>query len=432
MAPKTKEKSLRVGFLVTVAAVIFMVGLFFIGSEQKIFARKQEYTVRLDNVIGLAQGNPVKISGVTVGVIRDIHLPRDPKQKDVDITLMVDKKYADLIRTDSLARLKKLSLLAGDSYIEISRGSANPDGKPKFDARKAGENIPAAPQTKLDQLISSSGESLVDKFERISHSLVNILDRVERGEGLLGEMTQAPATKQRITDTFLTTLNKTNAILSHVESGRGTIGRLVYDDQYGEELTGSLAQAAKSLQAVTTNVQSSFEKGEGMLPALLHDPQGKKAVYDLVENLRTTSGNLATFTTSMQSGQGLLPRLMNDKAYADQSLAEFTGLVRQLNEAVSKINTGNGTAGKLINDPAVYESINDILIGINESKMLRWLIRNRQEKGIEKRYDAGVQQPAPPPPPPPATNKGEAAPPDVPVTPVTTTTTAVTTTQPPM
>jgi phospholipid/cholesterol/gamma-HCH transport system substrate-binding protein len=424
MAPKTKEKSLRVGFLVTFAAIIAMVGLFFIGSEQKIFARKQEYAVRLDNVTGLAQGNPVKISGVTVGVIRDINLPIDPKKKDVDITLMVDKKYADRIRTDSRARLKKLGLLAGDSYIDISPGS------PRFEALKAGANIPAARQTNVDQLISS-GEDLVDNFVQISYSLKNVLGRVDRGEGLLGEITTAPDTKQRITDTFLTTLNKTNAILSHVESGKGTVGRFVYDDKYGEELTGSLAQAARSLQAVTSSVQNSFEKGEGMLPALLHDPEGKKAVYDLVENLRTTSGNLATFTTNMQAGQGLLPRLMNDKAYADQSLAEFTGLVRQLNEAVSKINTGNGTAGKLINDPAVYESINDILIGINESRMLRWLIRNRQQTGIEKRYDAGVQQPAPPPPPPPATNKSEAAPPDVPVT-VTTTSAAATTTQPPM
>lgn len=426
MAPKTKEKSLRVGFLVTVAAVIFMVGLFFIGSEQKIFARKQEYLVRLDNVTGLAQGNPVKISGVTVGVIRDINLPQDPKKKDVDITLMVDKKYADRIRTDSRARLKKLGLLAGDSYIDISPGS------PRFEALAAGANIPAARQTNVDQLISS-GEDLVDNFVQISYSLKNVLSRIDRGEGLLGEITTAADTKQRITETFLTTLNKTNAILSHVESGRGTVGRLVYDDKYGAELTGSLAQAAKSLQAVTSNVQSSFDKGEGMLPALLHDPDGKKRVYDLVDNLRVTSGNLAAFTTNLQNGQGLLPRLMNDKAYADQSLAEFTGLVRQLSEAVSKINSGNGTAGKLINDPAVYESINDILIGINESQMLRWLIRNRQQKGIEKRYDAGVEQPAPPPPPPPATNKSEAAPPDVPVTPATTTAAAAaTTTQPPM
>jgi len=434
MAPKQKEKSLRVGFLVTFAAIIAMVGVFFIGSEQKIFARKQEYNLRLDNVSGLAEGNPVRISGVTVGVVKDIILPRDPKKKYVDITLMVDKKYSDLIRTDSRARLKKLGLLAGDSYIDISPGS------PRFDALEAGANIPAARQTNVDQLISS-GEDLVDNFVQISYSLKNILGRVDRGEGLIGELTSTPETKQRITDTFLTTLNKTNAILSHVESGRGVIGKLVYDDKYAEQLTGSLSQAAKSLEVVAANVQTSFETGEGMLPALLHDPAGKQKVFDLVENLRTTSGNLATFTSAMQTGQGLLPRLMNDKAYADASLAEFSGLVHQLSEAVGKINSGNGTAGKIINDPSVYESVNDILIGINESKLLRWLIRNRQQAGIEKRYDAAVQKPAatqpvqpPPPPPAPSTNKSDAAPPEVPVTATTAppaAATATTSTQPP-
>ena len=420
MAPKSREKNLRVGFLVAFAAVIAMIGVFFIGSEQKIFARKQEYNVRLDNVTGLAEGNPVKISGVTVGVIRDINLPRDPKKKDVDITLMVDKKYADRIRTDSRARLKKLGLLAGDSYIDISPGS------PRFEALEPGSIIPAARQTNVDQLISS-GEDLVDNFVQISYSLKNVLNRIDRGEGLLGEITTAPETKQRVTDTFLTTLNKTNSILAHVESGHGVLGKLVYDDKYANELTGSLSSAAKSLSVVASNVQSSFETGQGMLPALLHDAEGKKKVYELVDNLRVTSANLATFSTNIQNGQGLLPRLMNDKAYADQSLGEFTALVHQLNESVNKLNNGTGTAGKIINDPSVYESINDILIGINESKMLRWLIRSRQQKGIEKRYDATQQ--------PPSTNKSEAAPPEVPVTPPPVTTTAAaataTTTQSP-
>ena len=65
------------------------------------------------------------------------------------------------------------------------------------------------------------------------------------------------------------------------------------------------------------------------------------------------------------------------------------------------MNRGEGTAGKLINDPSVYESVNDILIGINESKLLRWLIRNRQQSGIQKRYDTESSKPAPAAPPPP-------------------------------
>jgi phospholipid/cholesterol/gamma-HCH transport system substrate-binding protein len=389
MAPKKKEKSIRVGALVAGAAVVLMLFLFFIGSEQKIFSRKNEYKVRLDSVSGLAEGNPVKISGVTVGVVKDINLPRDPKQKDVDIELMVDRKYAERIRSDSRARLKKLGLLAGDSYVDISPGS------PKFDTLEPGSQIPAARQTNVDQLISS-GEDLVDNFVQISYSLKNILGRVDRGEGLLGELTTQPETKQRLTDTVMTALNKTNAILAHVESGRGVLGKLVYDDKYADELTGSLKSSATSMQTLVANLNDALKNGQGPLPALLNDPAGKKKVYDLVDNLGKTSDNLAAFSDSLKNGQGLLPRLMNDKPYADQSLAEFTGLVHQLSDAVAKINTGQGTAGKLINDPSVYESINDILIGINESKLLRWLIRNRQEKGIEKRYQ--IEQTTPPAP----------------------------------
>ncbi len=404
MAPKTKQSSIRVGALVTAAAVVLMMFLFFIGSEQKIFSRKNEYKVRLDTVAGLAEGNPVKISGVTVGVVKDIYLPRDPRQKDVDITLMVDRKYSDRIRADSRARMKKLGLLSGDSYIDISPGS------PRFDPLEPGSLIPAARQTNVDQLISS-GEDLVDNLVQISYSMKNILARVDRGEGLIGELTSTPETKQRITETFLATLNKTNSILSHVESGKGLVGKLVYDDKYADQLTTSLAQTASSLQVVSANIQHSFDTGQGTLPALLSDPDGKKKVLELVENLRVTSANLATFSNSMQNGQGLVPRLLNDKQYGDQALSEFVTLVHQLNDAVGKLSNGPGTAGRLINDPSVYESINDILIGINESKMLRWLIRNRQERGIEKRIE--TQQKTSPPP----VTKSETAPP--PVVPVT-------------
>ena len=409
MAVKEKGKTIRVGALVTSAAIVLMVFLFFIGSEQKVFSRKNEYKVRFLDASGLAEGNPVKISGVTVGVVRDIYLPRDPKQKDVDITLMVDRKYADRIRGDSRAKMKKLGLLAGDSYVDISPGT------PRFDPLEPGSLIPPARQTNVEQIISS-GEDLVDNFVQISYSLKNILGRVDRGEGLIGELTSQAETKQRITDTFLATLNKTNAILSHVESGKGVVGKLVYDDKYAEQLMGSLRESAGSLQSITAHLQKGFDGGQGAIPALMTDPEGKKKIFDLVDNLKTTSANLAAFSMTLQNGQGLVPRLLNDKQYGDQALTEFTTLVHQLNDTVAKLNSGQGTVGKLVSDPSVYESINDILIGINESKLLRWLIRNRQEKGIEKRVETEQRAPAPPPTPPAATvaKDGVSAPPPKP------------------
>ncbi len=379
MATK-KEKSLRVGLLVSASLLVLMVFLFFIGAEQKIFARKNEYDVQLENVTGLAAGNPVRMSGVNIGVIKEIRLPEDPKERNVKIALMIDRKYEDRVRGDSRARLKKLGLLTGDSYIDISPGTL------RFPELEPGTMIPSQRQTSVDQLISS-GEDLVDNFVQISYSMKNILGRVDRGEGLIGELTSSAETKQRLTDTFLLTLNKTNAILRHIESGKGVVGKLVYDDAYGDELTKSISSAAGSLQSVTANLQRSFQTGDGVLPALLSDPEGKRKVNELVENLRATSANLSTFSDSLKTGQGIVPRLLNDKDYGDQALGEFQGLVGQLNDTVRRINAGEGTAGKLIADPSVYESINDILIGINESRLLRWLIRNRQQTGIERRVE---------------------------------------------
>src|SRR5215212_1315423 len=144
MAKTQKEKSIRVGLLVTASLFILMVFLFFIGSEQKIFARKNEYEVRLDTVTGLAEGNPVKMSGVTIGVIRDINLPRDPKERLVEIIVMIDRKYADRVRGDSRIRLKKLGLLAGDSYIDVTPGTL------RFPVLEPGSLIPSQRQTDVE------------------------------------------------------------------------------------------------------------------------------------------------------------------------------------------------------------------------------------------------------------------------------------------
>ena len=250
----------------------------------------------------------------------------------------------------------------------------------------------------------------MENLVQISYSLKNILGRVDRGEGLIGELTSQSETRQRLTDTFLTTLNKTNAALTHMESGRGVMGKLLYDDAYAERLTTSLAGAAESMQGLTGNIQSSFQRGDGLVPALMNDTEAKTRVYELIDNLRTTSANLAAFSGSMQTGQGLVPRLINDREYGDTALNEFSALVRQLNAVVAKINNGEGTAGKLISDPSMYESINDILIGINESKLLRWLIRSRQQVGIERRVEERKEVPNVPPPPPPGPAPVDATP----------------------
>ena len=90
---------------------------------------------------------------------------------------------------------------------------------------------------------------------------------------------------------MLTTLNKTNAALSHMESGKGVAGKLIYDDKYAEQLTDVAHRRARNrCRRSSATCRTSFESGNGLLPALLHDPEGKKKVYDLVDNLQHDFG----------------------------------------------------------------------------------------------------------------------------------------------
>lgn len=393
---KETSRAIRVGAVVAASLAVLMFFLFFIGAEQKLFSRKNEYRVQIANVSGLAEGNPVQLAGVRIGSVKEIRLPENPASEAVDITISVDEKYEERIREDSQARIRKLGLIAADSYVEISPGSSEQPILPP------GSIIPSARGTDVDKLLAS-GEDLVTNFLQLSYSLRNILARVDRGEGVLGELTSDQPGRPRLSESLQATLNRTNSILTEVQNGRGVLGRLIYDEKMAGELTGSLRASAKALETITT----SIERGEGALGALISDPQGKERIDRLVENLASASENLAAFSQGMSTGEGLLPRLLNDREYGDETLREFQLLVSRLGETARKLNEGEGTAGRLISDPSLYEAINDIVIGINESKLLRWFVRNSQQKGIEARYKAAQQTtPQPPPPVQPAGTDG--------------------------
>ena len=92
---------------------------------------------------------------------------------------------------------------------------------------------------------------------------------------------------------------------------------------------------------------------------------------------------------------------MKDEEFAKEFTNDLKALSSHLANVAAKLDSTEGTAGRLIADPSVAEAINDILVGINESKTLRWLIRDRQKAGIQKRYEGKVGNKAPAPTPAP-------------------------------
>ena len=253
--------------------------VFLFSSDPRKTSPEVQYDVQLENASGLPRGTGAHV-GVTIGGSGTSACRRIRKR--AAMSPEIDRKYADRVRGDSRARLKKLGLLTGDSYVEITPGTL------RFGALPPGSNIPAQRQTNVDQLISS-GEDLVDNLVQISYSMKNILGRVDRGEGLIGELTSQPETKQRLTDTLLTTLNKTNAALTHIESGR-----VVSASSSTPMLTANTHRFVSSAARTGAGHSERFEIFETdraltLLLSILKERRGSR----FIENLTIASANLS-------------------------------------------------------------------------------------------------------------------------------------------
>jgi len=381
MSPRSRE--VRVGLVILAAILILAVGIFMIGSKRNLFSRKSRYFVEFSSVSGLKPGSPVQLDGVNVGTIEKVVLPEDPRKKTIRVWLRVESDYTARLRfpadpkgvlpeqAPTLARIKTIGLL-GDKYIDVNSGSAVYPLIPE-----EGE-IRAAQPTNVDALIAS-GEDAMDNVVVITHSLNTILGRMERGEGILGQLTSDTPDGRRLQGSLVGASESLQRIALKVETGPGLLPRLLNDRALGNQL----AQSLGGVQSLVDQAQH----GPGLLPALLNDPASRDELKQTLAALHQVADDLKGFTGNLEASDALLPRLVKDQAYGREVTAQIRQLVERLNAVAGKLDQGTGTAGKLINDPKVYDSVNDVMIGVNQSKLLRWLIRNRQKKGIEKRYN---------------------------------------------
>lgn len=370
------QREIKVGLLVVVAVTVFAVGVFLVGDREQLFVSKNTYWVEFGSTAGLARGASVQLDGVNVGQVDDIVLPEKITRQKIRVFLRIDERYASRIRQDSLARIKSLGLL-GDKYVEIISGTPDAPIVP------AGGEIAAAPQTDVDRLLAS-GEDVVDNVAAISVSLKNILQRMERGEGLLGELTAGDEEGEQITDSLRSTLESLDSILAKIDRGEGTLGRLFNDPTLANRIESAVARLETLLDGV--------EQGEGLLADLIHDAELSQRFTGMVGNLETTTGELGDLVAEIREGEGLLNKLLTDEEYAAKVSADLEAMMANLRLITEKINSGDGTVAQLVNDPSVYQALNDIIVGVDESRILRWLIRNRQKKGIEVRYEERVDE----------------------------------------
>jgi phospholipid/cholesterol/gamma-HCH transport system substrate-binding protein len=374
--PKVTSREATVGAFLALALIVLAFGIMAVGGQSRVFSRKVSYRVVFPATDGLIEGSPVKMGGVQVGTVTHLKLPTDPGAQGVEVSLGVQRIYASRVRQGSEASQKFLQYLSGEKYVEVTPGDPNQPAIPE------GELIPASKGSRLFE----QSEDIADNFNAITISLKGILEPLQKGEGLLGQVIQNPEFGKEGMAKIEATFDNIQQITARIKDGHGVVGRLLTDDELAARLD-DLGAAVKDLSTLL----ESISRGDGAIGSLTKKGgDAELAIADLKE----AAASLKRVTAGLESREGLFGKLVYDEAYSNQVAGSLKEAAANLAAITKKINEGKGTLGMLINERALYDSAEDVITGVNDSKFANWMLRHYQKKGI--------QAPSPPPTPRPS------------------------------
>jgi phospholipid/cholesterol/gamma-HCH transport system substrate-binding protein len=371
------RRRLRVGLFMAALIALLAVVILLLGGQQGLFVEKVTYHARFIDVVGLTAGAPVWLNGVVVGQVDSINLPSDPAKREITVNFSVEERVDRRIRQDSVVRIRTLGLL-GDRYLDVSSGS------PSAPRLEPGSDVPSQEPQDIAQVLQKGGD-VVSNVVAITASLRTILDRVERGEGVIGELTVSPTSGRRVVDQLSSVLEQTDLLLKDVRQGRGVLGKLIADPQVEKLLIDDLSGFVHAGREVAEALDRDLKNDDSLLAGVLRDPKGRERLQRMLDDMGLAATAVAEAGNELAHGEGTLGRLMADQKFAGEFLDNLNGLTASLRSVAEKLNSDKGTAGRLLNDPSVYQDLEDVLRGVRRSKLLSWLIRNRREAGEEAR-----------------------------------------------
>jgi phospholipid/cholesterol/gamma-HCH transport system substrate-binding protein len=238
-----------------------------------------------------------------------------------------------------------------------------------------------------EQISRDAGQVLTEA-KTVTGQIGRIADQVEKGKGWAHVLLyEEPAALRKLNETLIST----QAVLDRIERGEGMLGVLT-----SKESTA----AAKRLVAAMERFGSVGEPphaDDGLLPALLFDPK-YKAVLD---DLRVATKNLRDVSDRIAGGRGTIGSLVKDEptdgGIRDAS-RDLQSAIKNLKDITDKLNEGEGTLGALISDPTLYERLVSILEGAQRSFLLRGLLRGLGTRGAAERERRGEGAKDGPPP----------------------------------
>lgn len=267
----------------------------------------------------------------------------------IRVTMSIFADTLDRIRDDSRAAISQNGLL-GDQIIQVSSG--------RGEAIKAGARMQTTP---------TLSETIEAVKERIDGSFV----KVEEAIGSIAELASEMGNEETVAN-LQQRLANLNQNLADTAAGKGMLGALLNDEAMMQDFTSSMRGVRASADAVDRYVG----KGRRSLTQLDADLQpavdkGRKAMAGVTNAIRGAKNpESATY----------LARLIHDPD--GRLVADVESTFDDINKLVAGIEKGDGTLGRLVRDPKVYDDLVGFFQGFQRDKVIQFLIRwaNSREK----------------------------------------------------
>jgi phospholipid/cholesterol/gamma-HCH transport system substrate-binding protein len=268
--------------------------------------------IHLDQAPGVSEGTPVRKNGVLIGRVERVDLTDD----GAIVVAEVDKDRR--IRTSEICRVS--SSILGDAILEFVPGEERSE-----EFIEPGDAIRGVVRTNpLDLLVNLEGDigTTIDSLGRAGNEVAELASKVnkliddadiERIQTMLGQTEQAMVA-------FTRTMDSLDSILG--------------DEQ----------------------LQQQIREGAAEFPRLLADSRETMvAVQMAVEAAETNLKNLEGLTEPLgERGEQIVASLESAAANLDE-------LLGQAADFTTAVNSSDGTFGKLIRDPELYDNVNSIL-----------------------------------------------------------------------
>lgn len=336
MLQEQQKLAVRVGIFFTVALVLVL-GLSLQASDGNFFRPTYELTARFSQSVGIEAGTRVALRGVPIGRVK--RMDWDPVRFQVEVTLEVEERYQ--IPRDSIARIQVSSLLGG-SFVNIS---VPPDLEGEVPFLEPGEVIDTRETPTIDEVVSSiselssGAENLIANLDRNQEeTLGQIREVIEENRENIREATDSLS---RAGPRMEELAERLNEMTEHMRSGEGTIGALYADRSLYDDL--------KAFSDTAREIGDQITSGEGTLGGLIYDDEVLRELTSIMEDLQRASQEVELAVAENREGfRDLVASLSEAGPRIDQAILEFSEITR-------KINEGEGTIGRLVNDPALYD-----------------------------------------------------------------------------